>query len=79
VLNNARRHREAVATVDIYSSAWYFAGWCSDEWRRGFLPPDTRDGPSVAPAATWLLRTGWLLRGGGPIDIAEVPAGRRVT
>ncbi len=79
VLNNARRHREAVATVDIYSSAWYFDGWCSEDWRRGFLPPDSRDGPSVARAETWLLRTGWHLRGGGPIDMTEVPAGRQVT
>ena len=76
VLHNARRHREAVATVDIYSSAWYFDGWRSDEWRRGFLAPDSRDGPSVAPAETWLLTTGWNLRGGGPIDMAEVPAAR---
>ncbi len=79
VLNNARRHREAVATVDIYSSAWYFDGWSTDEWRGGFVPPDSRDGPSVAPPEGWLLRVGWLVRGGGPIDVAEVPAGRRAT
>jgi putative transposase len=76
VLNNARRHRESVATVDIYSSAWYFDGWRSDDWRRGFAPPDNRDGPPVARASTWLLRTGWRLRAGGPIDTAEVPAAR---
>jgi hypothetical protein len=79
VMNNARRHREAVASVDIYSSAWYFDGWRSDDWRRGFAPPDTRDGPSVARATTWLMRTGWWLRGGGLIDVAEVPAARRAT
>jgi hypothetical protein len=76
VMNNARRHREAVASVDIYSSAWYFNGWRSHDWRRRFAPPDTRDGPSVAPADTWLLTTGWWSRGGGLIDPAEVPAAR---
>ncbi len=76
VLNNARRHREEVATVDIYSSAWYFDGWRTDQWRRGFVPPDNRDGPAVTRPRTWLLATGWRTRGGGPIDTAEVPAAR---
>jgi hypothetical protein len=79
VLHNARRHREAVATVDIYSSAWYFDGWHTDDWRRGFDPPDNRDGPAVARAETWLLSTGWRTRGGGPIGTAEVPAARHAT
>jgi putative transposase len=77
VLQNARRHGEAVATVDLYSSAWYFDGWRTDSWRRAFAPPDNRDGPSVAGPTTWLLSIGWKLRGGGPIDTAEVPAARR--
>jgi putative transposase len=79
VFNNARRHREAVATVDIYSSAWYFDGWRNDVWRRGFARPDNRDGPPVAPASTWLLSTGWRTRAGGPIDTAEVPVARGAT
>jgi putative transposase len=74
VLQNARRHGEAVATVDVYSSAWYFDGWRSDHWRPGFAPPDSRDGCPVVRPKTWMLRTGWRLRGGGPIDTAEVPA-----
>jgi REP element-mobilizing transposase RayT len=73
VLHNARRHREAMATVDVYSSAWYFDGWRTDEWRRGFAPPDNRDGPPVSPANTWLLTIGWRVRAGGPIDTDEVP------
>jgi putative transposase len=74
VLQNARRHGEPVTTVDIYTSAWYFDGWASDGWRRGFDPPDSREGSVVAAAATWLLSTGWRSRGGGPIGTAEVPA-----
>jgi putative transposase len=74
VLHNARRHGEAVRTIDIYSSAYYFDGWSDNDWRRGFEPPDSRDGPAVAPAATWLLSAGWRLRGGGRIGTAEVPA-----
>ena len=79
VLHNARRHGEAVRSVDIYSSAWYFDGWRTDRWRRGYDPPDSSDGPPVAPPATWLLATGWRSRGGGRIDTAEVPAARRAT
>ncbi|HKE14731.1 MAG TPA: transposase [Kofleriaceae bacterium] len=80
VLHNARRHGEAVPTIDIYSSAWYFDGWRNDVWRGGFAPPDNQhDGPPVAPAATWLLTTGWKLRAGGPIDTAEVPVARHAT
>jgi putative transposase len=73
VLHNARRHGEAVATVDIYSSAWYFDGWRTNEWRRGLDPPDNPDGPPAAPAQSWLLAIGWRLRGGGWIDPAELP------
>jgi REP element-mobilizing transposase RayT len=79
VLNNARRHGEAVATVDIYSSAWYFDGWRNDDWRRRFDPPDKRDGPPVAQARTWLLSTGWRSKAGGAIDTAERPMARHAT
>ncbi len=61
VLHNARRHGEAVATIDVYSSAWYFDGWRTDQWRRGLDPPDNPHGPPVAPAHTWLLATGWMV------------------
>jgi REP element-mobilizing transposase RayT len=74
VMHNARRHSEVVAAVDIYSSAWYFDGWRSDEWRHGLDPPDNPDGPPVARPSTWLLATGWRARGGGAIDTAEVAA-----
>jgi putative transposase len=59
VLQNARRHGEAVATIDIYSSAWYFDGWRTDDWRRGLDPPSNPHGPPVAPAQSWLLAAGW--------------------
>jgi REP element-mobilizing transposase RayT len=76
VLHNARRHGEVVATIDIYSSAWYFDGWRDNDWRQRFDPPDNRDGPPVARASTWVLTTGWRTRGGGCIDMAEVPRAR---
>jgi putative transposase len=73
VLHNARRHGEAVRNIDVYSSAWYFRGWRTDDWRRGLDPPDNPHGPPVAQPATWLLATGWRSRGGGPIDTAADP------
>jgi putative transposase len=73
VLHNARRHGEAVPTVDIYSSAWYFDGWRNDHWRRGLDPPHNPDGPPVARARSWMLTTGWREHAGGPIDTTEVP------
>jgi putative transposase len=72
VLHNGRRHGEAVEKIDIYTSAWYFDGWRTDDWRRGLDPPHNPDGPPVAPPRTWLLSAGWRLRGGGSIDTAEV-------
>jgi putative transposase len=71
VMHNARHHGEAVRNVDVYSSAWYFDGWCSEAWRRGFEPPRNPYGPPVAPPTTWLLVAGWRLRGGGPIEATE--------
>jgi hypothetical protein len=79
VLHNGRRHGEPVGDIDVYSSAWYVDGWRADRWRRGLDPPDNPDGPPVARPTTWLLASGWNLRGGGPIDTAEVPAARRAS
>jgi hypothetical protein len=61
VLNNSRHHmRERVPRdwIDALSSAPYFDGW---RWSpRMPKPPDVH--PVVAPS-TWLLSTGWRMRG----------------
>jgi len=73
VLNNAHRHDEQQEPrwggVDMFSSAWHFAGWTHQRWRRGLAPP-TGEAP-VAPAESWLLREGWMKW--GRIGIGEVP------
>ena len=78
VLLNARHHNVTLPAwchgVDPFSSAWYFDGWRDDTWRTGLSPPEDGEGPSVAPAHSWLLRTGW--RRHGLIDVADRP-GRR--
>ncbi len=75
VMQNALRHGETVAkrAPDLFSSAWYFDGWKTDDWRERLIPPDNTDGPPVIRARTWLLRDGWRRR--GLIGIDEVPAG----
>ena len=72
VLNNARRHAaQDDATyprvwLDPCSSAPYFDGWRD---RRSPCPPAAGD--PVAPARSWLLRTGWRRR--GLIALHEIP------
>lgn len=77
VMNNARRHGERLDPlyngIDPFSSAWHFAGWSHDRWRRGLDPP--AGDPVVAPAESWLLTGGWLRW--GRIRIDEVPAPAR--
>ncbi len=79
VLQNARRHHEAIDArwggIDPFSSAWWFDGWNDDTWRLGRPPPDMR---TVAEPETWLLKVGWKRAPAGLIAIDEVPpAGRR--
>jgi hypothetical protein len=57
-------HRQA-APDPASSGRWL------DGWRVDTGPPDPVDTREVAPARTWLLRTGW--RRHGLIDPAEVP------
>ncbi len=79
VLLNARHHatsRGAVLTpgwVDPYSSALWFDGWraalrTDAPWLRELA----RAGRPTATPRTWLLADGWR-RGGGRIDIDDVP------
>jgi putative transposase len=78
VLQNARRHGERLDGkyhgMDPFSSALWFDGWADDRWRRGLEPEDAE--PPVAPARSWLLRTGW--RRHKLLAITEVPPGGRV-
>jgi REP element-mobilizing transposase RayT len=73
VLLNARRHLARagrvlprVAVIDPASSGRWFDGW-----ERTSEP--AFDPPAVAPARTWLLRTGW--RRYGLIHCDEIPRG----
>jgi len=78
VLLNARRHarrvtdRERNAQLDPASSAQWFEGWRpkTRRWMVIDAPGSARASP-VAPARTWLLKTGW--RRHGLLDPAEVP------
>ena len=74
VLLNARRHLAKagralprLAAIDPGSSGRWFEGWAR-------APERPIDRPAVAPARTWLLRTGW--RRHGLIRPDEVPRGR---
>jgi putative transposase len=60
------------ASVDPFSSAWWFDGWADPDWRAGKKPPPGE--PPVAPPRTALLKTGW--RSLGLIDPGEMPASR---
>jgi len=77
VLCNARRHDAAARGsrywYDPCSSAHWFDGWktrlpTGEPWMRA-LSDERRP---TAPAATWLLATGW--RRWGPIGLDEMPA-----
>lgn len=56
VLHNAKHHGQRYEGVDPFSSGWWFEHW------RDFEPIENP--PPIAPAETWLLRTGWRRIGG---------------
>ena len=72
VLNNGRKHfaqrgqRLSPGWMDEYASGAWFSGWMTPVKR-----PDG-EAPVTTPR-TWLLTTGWLERGGGPIRRDEMP------
>lgn len=74
VIQNALRHGERLdpqwGRVDPFSSAWYFDGWATDDWRERVVL--AQGPPPVAPAESWLLTTGWKRR--GAVRVGEVPA-----
>jgi REP-associated tyrosine transposase len=72
VLGNGRKHLPKVGRrlqtgwLDPYSSAAWFDGWS--------IPLPRLHGPGpVAPAVTWLLKTGYF-RAGGPLRPDETPS-----
>ncbi len=71
VLANHLKHGEVdVGLLDPCSSGPWFTGWVDPLER----PPDAS--PVVA-ATTWVLRGGWITRGGGRIRLGEVPRALR--
>lgn len=76
VLQNHRKHGVGPADgLDPRSSAALFLGWNErGETLRRALPGSGIDRmPGVWLPRTWLLRIGWLERGGGPLDPCEAP------
>ncbi|HKA86633.1 MAG TPA: transposase [Haliangiales bacterium] len=61
VLRNGVKHGSTARAVDPCSSAAWFGGLRTDA-------------APVVPARTWLLATGWRVRGGGPLRPGERPA-----
>jgi REP element-mobilizing transposase RayT len=61
-----RAHHGGEAGIDRWSSAPWFGGFTDA------VP--AASGSPVAPAQTWLLRTGWHFRGGGKLSVHERPA-----
>jgi hypothetical protein len=63
VLQNRQKHMAGSQELDRCSSAWWFTGWA--------VPPNARRPPGwdesqplpVRAPRTWLLETGWRLRG----------------
>jgi putative transposase len=67
VLANHLKHGEVdVGLLDPCSSGPWFTGWTHA------LEPPSESSP-VEPAKTWVLRGGWITRGGGRIRVGEVP------
>ena len=67
VLANHLKHGEVdVGLLDPCSSGPWFSGWTH------LLEPPSEPSP-LEPAQTWVLRGGWITRGGGRIRLGEVP------
>jgi REP element-mobilizing transposase RayT len=71
VLANHLKHGEVdVGLLDPCSSGPWFTGWTQS------LEPPRETNP-VERARTWVLREGWITRGGGRIRLGEVPRALR--
>lgn len=75
VLLNHKKHGHRIPmedAVDPYSSASSFEGWTKPVVARSETEPWPRP-----PPRTWMLRVGWIERGGGLLDPNEEPAAVR--
>lgn len=71
VLANFRKHSHGpvAAGVDAFSSGMHFEGWRAGECKRlvgvrsEWVPRGVARSPAVAPAQSWLARTGWRRHG----------------
>jgi REP element-mobilizing transposase RayT len=74
--NHLKHGEYEVGLIDPCSSAAWFTGWMPTAHA---LDPPPRRAPPVQPPTTWVLREGWLTRGGGRIHVGEVPRALRTT
>lgn len=80
VLQNGHKHGLVPrGTLDPLSSATALVGWNARGARlvRALTIAAAHAGeppPPTAPPSSWLLREGWLAKGGGPLDPRELPA-----
>jgi len=75
---NHLKHGEYDAgLVDPCSSAAWFTGWALTAHALHALGPPPSEPSPVQLATTWVLREGWLTKGGGPIRLGEVPRALR--
>src|SRR5262245_20947884 len=67
VIQNWKKHVRGTVGVDGRSSGPWFDGWTD-------APPRPSTSIPISSAHTWLARTGWRERGGGPLRPSEAPA-----
>lgn len=76
--NHLKHGEYDVGLLDPCSSAPWFTGWALAPHALAHGPPPSAP-PPVAPPTTWVLREGWLTRGGGRLHIGEVPRALRTS
>ena len=74
LLNHKKHDHNNVTGIDPASSGAWFDGWFDPYF---LAEPDRTKPAPVAPARSWLLRTGW--RQHGPINMFERPSSLTVT
>lgn len=72
--NHLKHGEYDVGLVDPCSSAPWFTGFLPTAHA---LDPPPHGSPPVQQATTWVLREGWLTKGGGRIHVGEVPRALR--
>jgi hypothetical protein len=75
VLQNYKHHGHQTygdGLVDDYSSAPRFTGWSNPHVWFPHVEDETEPWTETVPR-TWLLKTGWIVRGGGRFRTSDVP------